>query len=71
MFPHRFKTHRLGELLAAVFVWIASVARGIVAVVAASEVVVDLFLPAGGRRWWERVLGVGVIALTWVTIFRA
>lgn len=34
--------------------------------VAASEVVVDLFVPIGGRRWWERVIVVGIIALVWV-----
>ncbi|KAL8293138.1 hypothetical protein RQP46_000832 [Phenoliferia psychrophenolica] len=68
VFPHRFKTHRFGEFLASFLVWIASVARGIVGVVAASEVVVDLLLPAGGARLWERVLAIGVITLSWVLV---
>lgn len=65
VFPHRLKTHRLGELLASLLVFFGSLSRGILGVVAASEVVVDLLVPAGGRRWWERVIGVGVIALVW------
>lgn len=40
-------------------------------VVAASEVVIDLFVPIGGRRWWERVIVTGVIALTWVSRARS
>ncbi|KAK4704077.1 hypothetical protein P7C70_g2139, partial [Phenoliferia sp. Uapishka_3] len=68
VFPHRFKTHRFGELLAALLVTFASVARGVACVVAASEVVIDLFLPAGGRRWWDRVFGILLIALTWILV---
>ncbi|ORY59013.1 hypothetical protein BCR35DRAFT_309333 [Leucosporidium creatinivorum] len=68
VFPHRFNAHRVGELLASLLVFLGSIARGVLGVVAASEVVIDLFVPAGGRRWWERVIVVGVIALVWVLL---
>ncbi|KAI5476198.1 hypothetical protein MNV49_007960 [Pseudohyphozyma bogoriensis] len=66
VFPHRLKTHRLGELLASLLVLLSAIARGIVGVVGASEVVVDLLVPAGGRRWWERVVGIGSITVCWI-----
>lgn len=68
VFPHRFKIHRAGELFASLLVMFVSLARGIVGVVAASEVVVDLLIPAGGRRWWERVVGITLLAISWVMV---
>ncbi|GAA6052614.1 hypothetical protein JCM3770_006403 [Rhodotorula araucariae] len=68
VFPHRFKLHKLGEFLAAVFVLGGSIVRTALDVVAASEVVVDLVVPERRRRDWERGIAVGVICATWLLV---
>lgn len=69
VFPHRFKIHRLGEALAAIMVFLASLARGIVGVVAASEIAVDLMMPTKKSGLKERLIGCGSIAMLWVSNF--
>ena len=66
VFPHRLKLHRLGEIFASCLVTFVSIARGTTSIVAASEILVDVLLPDGGQRWWERAACSGAIALVWV-----
>ncbi|GAA6041786.1 hypothetical protein JCM8097_007160 [Rhodosporidiobolus ruineniae] len=68
VFPHRLKLHLLGELLASLFVVLASLVRTTLDVVAAAEVAVDLVVPEHRRRDWEReVVVVGVCAV-WLLV---
>ncbi|KAK4048497.1 hypothetical protein OIO90_005828 [Microbotryomycetes sp. JL221] len=67
-FPHRFGIDRFGSLLASLLVFLGSLVRGILATVAAAEVFVDLFISAGGQKWWERVIVVGVTGLAWTVL---
>ncbi|GAA5958773.1 hypothetical protein JCM21900_004757 [Sporobolomyces salmonicolor] len=66
VFPHRFKLHRLGELLASAFILGGSIVRTTLGVVAGAEVTVDLLVPEQRRRDWERTVAVGVISAIWV-----
>ncbi|BGP43450.1 hypothetical protein JCM10449v2_007485 [Rhodotorula kratochvilovae] len=68
VFPHRFKLHKLGEFLAAIYVLAGSVVRTALGVVAAAEIVVDLVVPERRRRDWERGIAVGVICATWLLV---
>lgn len=70
VFPHRFKVHRLGEVFTGALIGFCSVGRGVVGVLAASEIVVDLVLPyvvgQEGKQTWMYVAAVTTIALSWV-----
>ncbi|GAA5993953.1 hypothetical protein JCM11641_007596 [Rhodosporidiobolus odoratus] len=68
VFPHRFKLHLVGELLASVYVLLGSVLRTTLGVVAAAEVAVDLIVPDRKRRDWERLLAVLSVCGAWFLI---
>ncbi|GAA5864151.1 hypothetical protein JCM8547_005154 [Rhodosporidiobolus lusitaniae] len=68
VFPHRFKLHLLGELLAVLFVLLGSIVRTALDVVAAAEVAVDLLVTERRRRDWEREVAVGVVCAVWYLV---
>ncbi|GAA5929835.1 hypothetical protein JCM3775_006567 [Rhodotorula graminis] len=68
VFPHRFKLHKVGEVLAAAFVLGGSIVRTALGVVATAEIVVDVVVPERRRRDWERGVAVGVVCLTWLLV---
>ncbi|BGP20062.1 hypothetical protein JCM10213v2_008197 [Rhodosporidiobolus nylandii] len=68
VFPHRFKLHLVGELLASIYVLLGSVVRTTLGVVAAAEVAVDLLVPERRRRDWERVLAVLGVCGVWLLV---
>ncbi|GAA5903459.1 hypothetical protein JCM8208_001925 [Rhodotorula glutinis] len=68
VFPHRFKLHKVGEVLAAAFVLGGSIVRTALGVVATAEIVVDVVVPEHRRRDWERGIAVGVVCLTWLLV---
>lgn len=66
VFPHRFKAHKVGEALAILLVFLSSTARGVVGIVAASEIATDLLTSSTGDRLKERIIISSTIALIWV-----
>lgn len=64
-FPHRLGLHRVGELLASVFIFLGSYIRGVLGVIAASEISVAALLDE--PVWQDRAIVIGIIAGLWAS----